>query len=278
MSTLKPSKNTGNLIVVDIKPSSTNVEIILSNNEVISLLASNYADYYLYKNKELTNNEYLKLVEDSSNFKYLSYLYKLINYRPYSKKQLIDKLTSKYEVSYSKVNQLIDSLIEKNEYDPLIYCNEYIDKLSKKGYEKSKIIKELQMQGYSIQEIESCINNNDNTSNIELIINDIIRKNSHKNEYQIKRSIISKLLVLGYSSSQIEKYLNDYFYNNSKIDLIKKDEASKLKVDLEKTYNSLINKGYDEYSLKNKCINKMIQKGYKLTDIEKEYKEIKNAN
>lgn len=277
MSTIKPSKNTGNLIIVDIKPTSTNVEIILSNNEVITLLASNYADYYLYKNKEITSDEYLKLIEDSSNYKYLSYLYKLINYRPYSKKQLIDKLTSKYVIDSNKIDKLIDSLIEKNEYDPLIYCNEYINKLSKKGYEKSKIIKELEMQGYTIDEIESCFTNNE-LADIESIINDIIRKNSYKNEYQIKKSITSKLLMLGYSTSQIEKYLNDYFYNNSKMDLIKNDEVFKLRNDLEKTYNSLINKGYDDYSLKNKCINKMIQKGYKLSDIEKEYKEIKNAN
>lgn len=277
MSTIKPSKNTGNLIIVDIKPTSTNVEIILSNNEVVTLLASNYADYYLYKNKEITSDEYLKLIEDSSNYKYLSYLYKLINYRPYSKKQLIDKLTSKYVIDSNKIDKLIDSLIEKNEYDPLIYCNEYINKLSKKGYEKSKIIKELEMQGYTIDEIESCFTNNE-LADIESIINDIIRKNSYKNEYQIKKSITSKLLMLGYSTSQIEKYLNDYFYNNSKMDLIKNDEVFKLRNDLEKTYNSLINKGYDDYSLKNKCINKMIQKGYKLSDIEKEYKEIKNAN
>lgn len=277
MSTIKPSKNTGNLIIVDIKPTSTNVEIILSNNEVITLLASNYANYYLYKNKEITSDEYLKLIEDSSNYKYLSYLYKLINYRPYSKKQLIDKLTSKYVIDSNKIDKLIDSLIEKNEYDPLIYCNEYINKLSKKGYEKSKIIKELEMQGYTIDEIESCFTNNE-LADIESIINDIIRKNSYKNEYQIKKSITSKLLMLGYSTSQIEKYLNDYFYNNSKMDLIKNDEVFKLRNDLEKTYNSLINKGYDDYSLKNKCINKMIQKGYKLSDIEKEYKEIKNAN
>lgn len=277
MSTIKPSKNTGNLIIVDIKPTSTNVEIFLSNNEVVTLLASNYADYYLYKNKEITSDEYLKLIEDSSNYKYLSYLYKLINYRPYSKKQLIDKLTSKYVIDSNKIDKLIDSLIEKNEYDPLIYCNEYINKLSKKGYEKSKIIKELEMQGYTIDEIESCFTNNE-LADIESIINDIIRKNSYKNEYQIKKSITSKLLMLGYSTSQIEKYLNDYFYNNSKMDLIKNDEVFKLRNDLEKTYNSLINKGYDDYSLKNKCINKMIQKGYKLSDIEKEYKEIKNAN
>ena len=277
MSTIKPSKNTGNLIIVDIKPTSTNVEIFLSNNEVITLLASNYANYYLYKNKEITSDEYLKLIEDSSNYKYLSYLYKLINYRPYSKKQLIDKLTSKYVIDSNKIDKLIDSLIEKNEYDPLIYCNEYINKLSKKGYEKSKIIKELEMQGYTIDEIESCFTNNE-LADIESIINDIIRKNSYKNEYQIKKSITSKLLMLGYSTSQIEKYLNDYFYNNSKMDLIKNDEVFKLRNDLEKTYNSLINKGYDDYSLKNKCINKMIQKGYKLSDIEKEYKEIKNAN
>ena len=277
MSTIKPSKNTGNLIIVDIKPTSTNVEIILSNNEVITLLASNYADYYLYKNKEITSDEYVKLIEDSSNYKYLSYLYKLINYRPYSKKQLIDKLTSKYVIESNKIDKLIDSLIEKNEYDPLIYCNEYINKLSKKGYEKSKIIKELEIQGYTIDEIESCFTNNE-LADIESIINDIIRKNSYKNEYQIKKSITSKLLMLGYSTNQIEKYLNDYFYDNSKMDLIKNDEVFKLRNDLEKTYNSLINKGYDDYSLKNKCINKMIQKGYKLSDIEKEYKEIKNAN
>ncbi len=277
MSTIKPSKNTGNLIIVDIKPTSTNVEIILSNNEVITLLASNYADYYLYKNKEITSDEYVKLIEDSSNYKYLSYLYKLINYRPYSKRQLIDKLTSKYVIDSNKIDKLIDSLIEKNEYDPLIYCNEYINKLSKKGYEKSKIIKELEIQGYTIDEIESCFTNNE-LADIESIINDIIRKNSYKNEYQIKKSITSKLLMLGYSTNQIEKYLNDYFYNNSKMDLIKNDEVFKLRNDLEKTYNSLINKGYDDYSLKNKCINKMIQKGYKLSDIEKEYKEIKNAN
>ena len=277
MSTIKPSKNTGNLIIVDIKPTSTNVEIILSNNEVITLLASNYADYYLYKNKEITSDEYLKLIEDSSNYKYLSYLYKLINYRPYSKRQLIDKLTSKFVINSNKIDKLIDSLIEKNEYDPLIYCNEYINKLSKKGYEKSKIIKELEIQGYTIDEIESCFTNNE-LADIESIINDIIRKNSYKNEYQIKKSITSKLLMLGYSTNQIEKYLNDYFYDNSKMDLIKNDEVFKLRNDLEKTYNSLINKGYDDYSLKNKCINKMIQKGYKLSDIEKEYKEIKNAN
>ena len=277
MSTIKPSKNTGNLIIVDIKPTSTNVEIILSNNEVITLLASNYADYYLYKNKEITSDEYLKLIEDSSNYKYLSYLYKLINYRPYSKRQLIDKLTSKYVIDSNKIDKLIDSLIEKNEYDPLIYCNEYINKLSKKGYEKSKIIKELEIQGYTIDEIESCFTNNE-LADIESIINDIIRKNSYKNQYQIKKSITSKLLMLGYSTNQIEKYLNDYFYDNSKMDLIKNDEVFKLRNDLEKTYNSLINKGYDDYSLKNKCINKMIQKGYKLSDIEKEYKEIKNAN
>ena len=277
MSTIKPSKNTGNLIIVDIKPTSTNVEIILSNNEVITLLASNYADYYLYKNKEITSDEYVKLIEDSSNYKYLSYLYKLINYRPYSKRQLIDKLTSKFVINSNKIDKLIDSLIEKNEYDPLIYCNEYINKLSKKGYEKSKIIKELEIQGYTIDEIESCFTNNE-LADIESIINDIIRKNSYKNEYQIKKSITSKLLMLGYSTNQIEKYLNDYFYDNSKMDLIKNDEVFKLRNDLEKTYNSLINKGYDDYSLKNKCINKMIQKGYKLSDIEKEYKEIKNAN
>lgn len=278
MSTTKLSKNTGNLKVVDIIPSSTKIEVILSNKEKIVLSSSNYVNYYLYKDKELNNDEYLKLLDDSSNYKYLTYLYKLINYKPYSKKQLIDKLLSKYEINYYKANELIDSLIEKNEYDPLIYCNEYINKLIKKGYEESKIIKELQSQGYSINDIKSCLENIDCSQDIESIIDDIIRKNINKNEYQIKKSIITKLMILGYSSNQIDNYLNDYFYKNSKIDAIKNNEVLKLKVDMIKTYNLLINKGYDEYTLKSKCVNKMIQKGYKIADIEKEYKEIKNAN
>lgn len=278
MSTTKLSKNTGNLKVVDIIPSSTKIEVILSNKEKIVLSSSNYVNYYLYKDKELNNDEYLKLLDDSSNYKYLTYLYKLINYKPYSKKQLIDKLLSKYEINYYKANELIDSLIEKNEYDPLIYCNEYINKLIKKGYEESKIIKELQSQGYSIDDIKSCLENIDFSQDIESIIDDIIRKNINKNEYQIKKSIITKLMILGYSSNQIDNYLNDYFYKNSKIDAIKNDEVLKLKADMIKTYNLLINKGYDEYTLKSKCVNKMIQKGYKITDIEKEYKEIKNVD
>ena len=278
MSTTKLSKNTGNLKVVDIIPSSTKIEVILSNKEKIVLSSSNYVNYYLYKDKELDNDEYLKLLDDSSNYKYLTYLYKLINYKPYSKKQLIDKLLSKYEINYYKANELIDSLIEKNEYDPLIYCNEYINKLIKKGYEESKIIKELQSQGYSIDDIKSCLENIDFSQDIESIIDDIIRKNINKNEYQIKKSIITKLMILGYSSNQIDNYLNDYFYKNSKIDAIKNDEVLKLKADMIKTYNLLINKGYDEYTLKSKCVNKMIQKGYKITDIEKEYKEIKNVD
>lgn len=278
MSTTKLSKNTGNLKVVDIILSSTKIEVILSNKEKIVLSSSNYVNYYLYKDKELNNDEYLKLLDDSSNYKYLTYLYKLINYKPYSKKQLIDKLLSKYEINYYKANELIDSLIEKNEYNPLIYCNEYINKLIKKGYEESKIIKELQSQGYSIDDIKSCLNNIDCSQDIESIIDDTIRKNINKNEYQIKKSIITKLMMLGYSSNQIDNYLNDYFYKNSKMDAIKNNEVLKLKADMIKTYNLLINKGYDEYTLKSKCVNKMVQKGYKINDIEKEYKEIKNVD
>ncbi len=148
----------------------------------------------------------------------------------------------------------------------------------RKGYAYSKIVKELENENYSYQEIENCINENKDNFDIENLINEIIRKNSQKNIFLIKQAVINKLTILGHSSQDINDYLQKYFYINPTIEKLNEQEVYKLKNELIKTYNNYKLRNLDEYTLKSKCINKMISKGYKIDDIKKEYEEIKNAN
>lgn len=278
MSTIKQSKNTGNIFIKEIEINSSKIILHLSNQEKILLSSSNFVNYYLYKNKQLEENEYLKLKQESKDFEILNYLYKLINYKPYSKKQLKDKLKTKYEISDIKFEEIITKLIENNQYDPSIFLNEYVTKLIQKGYSKSKIIKELETHNYLEEEILQVLNLKENEYNLENLINELIRKNSSKNIFSIKQSITRKLIELGYSNQDINNYLQQYFYLNDEVNKLNDLEANKLKNELIKTYNYYKDRNLDEYALKNKCIIKLVSKGYKIDDIKKEYKEIINAN
>lgn len=161
------------------------LEIGLSN-EIIN-------EYDLKRREELTQEEYLKVLELAA----LSASYFYLAKRDYSEKEIYMKLLQKYREKIS-VSKVVKALKEKGYLDDLSFAENYVS--TKKSMGRKKIEFNLKVKGISSDIIDRVFLEYDNDEELE-----ILKKLWKKLDGKDTNKKIMALMRKGYSYSDIKK-------------------------------------------------------------------------
>ncbi|GEM_PF-6860748 len=267
MSTTKREGNIGREIK-SVKVTSSKAIIIFKDGEKLTMPLSTYLNSsYLYKGKSLTKKEeetLLKQEEDSSAY---NYFIKLVTYRPYSPRKLIEKLTNIKKLPYSKAKSLISRGIKEGIYNPSNYLESFIEESSSKGIALEKIKDDLLEEGYTYQEINECILKLDvEPSSIDALERSISKTHS-RNINVFKENVISKLIKSGYSYSQARELIeNKLDVDSELLDKLQEIEIQNLQNEFRHLQLILKDK-YEKEELKKVIIERLSNRKYKYENI-----------
>jgi len=238
-------KNNKYKLTIDDEKIITFDNVILDNN-------------LLYK-KQIDEELYNKIIEDTNFYNIYNMVVKYILKRRRSEKEVSEYLR-KYDLNSNKQDILISKLKSINLIDDISFCKAYINDniyLSKKGINKIKI--ELLNHNIPLSIIEEEISNID--KNLfddklnKLIIKKINTNNKYSNSY-LKQKVLNEMINLGYEKDKIIKIIENNLNEDNKI---LEKEFEKLYIKLSKKYNNL--------ELYKNITSKLLYKGFNIQDI-----------
>ena len=243
-----------------IKVLKNKVTVTFDNKKKIELSKDSFTNYYLYEGKEVSTKELNKIETDSSNNELMSYALKLRSKKLYSEYKMREKL---YEKGGNKksVDQVIKTLKNHDLIDDEAFIQDYIEYYNSLNYGENKIKEKLKDKGIfeeRISKIKFPISVEKKKANN--IFASLIKKYDKYNESQKKQHVYNAYLTAGFSRD-IAKEMVEHIKSSSP-----KEENDKLKKDFDKTYLRL-SKKYQKKELRNKIIQSLLQKGYKMNDI-----------
>ena len=265
-----PSKNIGKTIL-KIKKTKKNVNLTFTDKSKLKLALEVLASFYLYEGKTLTNQEINQIKAYSNSAELMRYALSLLKKGHYSEWKMREKLYAK-EASKKEVDNIIKRLKEHDLINDKMLIMDTIEYGNEKNIGKNKIINDLLNKGFFMENISKfsfpvSLEKKKALNNLPKL-----EKKYEKYPYEQKKQHIYKaLLSLGFDSDVALEALNHIKAPKEK------DESNKLERDFDKTINRYKSK-YDGYELKNKTINYLHSKGYKLNDVlkmwERKYGEI----
>lgn len=233
---------------------------IFVDKKKIDVDKSVYPNFYLYEGKELSSKELKEIENANSNVKLLSYAMKLRQKSLISEYKLREKLYAK-EANKKDVDYVVKTMKSYDLINDEALASDYLEYYNSQNYGKNKITAKLSEKG---------------------IFEEYIAK--LKFPASIERKKAKSLLIKlekkyeKYNSSSKKQHIyNAYIQQGFDIDVAKemtglvkesspKEEFTKLKSDYNKVKNRLSRK-YQKKELKQKCIQALMQKGYRLNDI-----------
>lgn len=241
------SKNNKYKIYIGEEVITTYDNVILENN-------------LLYK-KNIDDKLYNKILNDTTYFDIYNKTVKYILKKRRSEKE-INIYLNKFVINDNDKNKIINKLKEIKLINDIEYCKAYInDKLylSKEGINKIKnhLLKEnipVDIINQELKKVDISILD----EHLEKIIIKKIKNNKRYSNNILKRKIMNEMINLGYDKDKIIHILESNINSDSEV----------LKNEFNKIYNKFKNK-YSSYQLENKIKQKLIQKGFKLEDINK---------
>ena len=248
------------MLIKKIKILKNKVSIILDNGDKLSIDKEVYTNFYLYEGKELSKKELNEINSLNNRSKLLQYALRLRSKALYSEYQMREKLYHK-EASKTDVDKIIKTLKQYDLIDDEAYAYDLTEYYNSLNYGKNKIIHKLSDKGIFIETINKMkfpLSLERRKANN--ILNKLEKKYEKYNQSQKKSHIYNAYLQLGFDNDLASEMVNKIKETNSK------EELSKLKSDYQKTKVRLERK-YKGKELKQKIIQSLMQKGYRLNDI-----------
>lgn len=176
------------------------------------------------------------------------------------------ELLIKEGANQSLINQLIETYKDFKYLDDLNYIKTYIELRSSR--EGPKLIKtKLIRKGLDSSSIDDLLTNLDEEENIYNLSQTIIKTSKNLNKQQIKQKVIRSLLTKGYNYNLVNEVVNELLTDLviNEEDLINKELTKELK-----RYKGKL----EGYELKQTIKQKLYNKGYNLTLIDKVLKNL----
>lgn len=241
---------------------------ILKDKVVISLEDSNkleldkdvFTNFYLYEGKEISKKELKQITSFNQSVYLWNYALKLRQKHLYSEFKMREKL---YEKGGSKeeIDQVIKRLKQNDLIDDNAFIEEYIEYYNELLYGKNKIINKLLEKGIFMDKINKIkFSKSVERKKAKALLPKLEKKYSKDNNKQKKNHIYQAYLTNGYENELAMEMANGIAENSPK------EEDDKLKKEYQKAYIRL-SKKYEKKELKNKLINYLLSKGYKMKDI-----------
>ncbi len=247
-----------------IKVGKAKYNLILDNNLSVTLNEEVILNNDLLLKKTIDKKTLEKLMRENNVENIISKCIHYISVRIRSKKEMytyLNKITDDKNIIDNVIKRLEDNKYINDEVFTQLYIN---DKINLTNYGTYKIRNDLLMHNIDKNIIDKYINKVDDSilrNKINKIISNGIKNNDKYSKKMLIAKLTNKLISLGYDKEMINEEFNNYEIEENG-DIIKKE--------FDKIYNILTLKNkYDEYTLKNKIIQKMMQKGYSYSEINK---------
>ena len=264
-----PSKSSGKAII-KLKKNKKNVVITFEDKTKLTLESEVLAAFYLYEGKTISYKEIGEMKKFSNVASLMRYSLSLLRKGHYSEWKMREKLYAK-DAKKSDVDLVIKRLKENDLINDKMLILDTIEYGHERNIGKNKIVKELLDKGIFMENIAKIKFSASLEKKKALANLPKLEKKYAKYPYeQKKQHIYNTLLSLGFDTDVALAAINNIKPPKEK------EEKDKLERDFDKTYLKYKNK-YEGYELKNKTVNYLRSKGYKLNDIlkmwEKKYGE-----
>lgn len=246
--------------ITKVKILKSKVSIFLDNGKKLSIDKEVFTNFYLYEGKELSKEEYKKIIDLNNSNKLLQYALKLRSKALYSEFKMREKLYNK-EASKNSVDKVIKILKGYDLIDDKAYAQELVEYYNSLNYGENKIKTKLNDKGIfkeQIDKIKFPISIEKKKANN--ILPKLEKKYCKYNASLKKQHIYNAYLLEGYSRDIASEMTNKIKEPNQK------DELTKLKSDYLKTKTRLSRK-YKGKELRQKILSSLLTKGYKMNDI-----------
>lgn len=243
-----------------IKILKSKVNISLDNSKKLSIDKEVFTNFYLYEGKELSKEEYKKILELNNSNALLQYALKLRSKSIYSEYKLREKLYKK-DANKKSVDKIIKILKGYDLIDDKAYSSDLVEYYNSLNYGENKIRNKLLDKGIfkeNIDKIKFPISIEKKKANN--IFPKLENKYDKYNASQKRQHIYNAYLQEGFSKDIASEMASKIKSPN------KSDELTKLKSDYLKTKTRLERK-YKGKELRQKILSSLLAKGYKMNDI-----------
>ena len=219
-----------------------------------------YPNFYLYEGKEISKKEYNQIKELNNISKFLNYALRIRQKAIYSEFQIREKLYNK-SASKKEVDKVIKFMKEYDLIDDNAFAHDCVEYYNSKNFGENKIKRKLSEKGIFQNQIDKLsFPITKERKKAKAILPKFEKKYEKYNYVQKKAHIYNAYLNEGFNES-IAKDMVSLLEEASP-----KEENDKLKKDFDKVYLRHKRK-YQGKELKQKTINSLLQKGYRLNDI-----------
>ena len=253
--------------ITKIKESNNYIVLYLDNNEKLYVSIEAYFKHNLANLKGFDNKTYELLKKEENLILGYNAVLKKLSIKDHSIKQIKDFLYLKRKLNSDEVNKIIDKLIQYNLLDDEKYCIERINYLNEQLFSIKQIKNKLKNEGISNELIEKYIvsDSNKEYEKVNKLVNKYLNTIKNKSLNAKKQLILNKVVNLGFNYDDVKMAIDSL---NIKVD----NEYELLKKEYLKIKNKYQRK-YESYDLKYRISGYLMNKGFKLEDINKVMEE-----
>ena len=250
-----------------IKESNNYIVLYLDNDEKLYVSIETYFKHNLANLKGFDNKTYELLKKEENLILGYNAVLKKLSVKDHSIKQIKDFLYLKRKLNSDEVNKIIDKLIQYNLLDDEKYCIERINYLNEQLFSIKQIKNKLKNEGISNELIEKYIvsDSNKEYEKVNKLVNKYLNTIKNKSLNAKKQLILNKVVNLGFNYDDVKMAIDSL---NIKVD----NEYELLKKEYLKIKNKYQRK-YESYDLKYRISGYLMNKGFKLEDINKVMEE-----
>ena len=253
--------------ITKIKESNNYIILYLDNNEKLYVSIEAYFKLNLANLKGFDNKTYELLKKEENLILGYNAVLKKLSVKDHSIKQIKDFLYLKRKLNSDEVNKIIDKLIQYNLLDDEKYCIERINYLNEQLFSIKQIKNKLKNEGISNELIEKYIvsDSNKEYEKVYKLVNKYLNSVKNKSLNAKKQLILNKVVNLGFNYDDVKMAIDS-------LDIKVDNEYELLKKEYLKIKNKYQRK-YESYDLKYRISGYLMNKGFKLEDINKVMEE-----
>ncbi len=250
-----------------IKESNNYIVLYLDNNEKLYVSIEAYFKHNLANLKGFDNKTYELLKKEENLILGYNAVLKKLSIKDHSIKQIKDFLYLKRKLNSDEVNKIIDKLIQYNLLDDEKYCIERINYLNEQLFSIKQIKNKIKNEGISNELIEKYIvsDSNKEYEKVNKLVNKYLNTIKNKSLNAKKQLILNKVVNLGFNYDDVKMAIDN-------LDIKVDNEYELLKKEYLKIKNKYQRK-YESYDLKYRISGYLMNKGFKLEDINKVMEE-----
>lgn len=224
---------------------------ITIDSKSYKIFKDTYAEFYLYVDKEINNEELQAILEYDKLFAAKNYAINLLTKKLYLTPEIKSKIQSKYHLSEEAISKIIEELTSSKLLDDQEYIYLYIDTCNQKNWSFERIKYELKQKEVDSTTLNQLVSDYDEELlKAERAHQILVKKHRTKNYQKLNESVRNGLRVLGYQSEII-----NHVCAISKIEYTQEDEKQKIqkesqklkllnKMDNDRIFKRLLGKGY----------------------------------